>query len=213
MHQTDIYRSGGHAHTYSMENQPSISVQLTATSAMGILKHWAIYRSSTSKALWQAGEKSTAVVQQLHYNGSIVLLFLGATTAVHSLGFRIKNMDQKWRCSREVLEFSHQTKQMSLLSSTLESLHLQDYIWWLGLLLALCGIQPVQSKQPRIASIKASVLPDDTSEGLCGRDSTITASHHDHQLDYIKASVLPIRPRGGGEGVTCRRRFSRSCCG
>lgn len=30
---------------------PSISVQLTATSAMGILKHCAIYRSSTSKAL------------------------------------------------------------------------------------------------------------------------------------------------------------------
>lgn len=30
---------------------PSISVQLTATSAMGILKHWAIYSSSTSKAL------------------------------------------------------------------------------------------------------------------------------------------------------------------
>lgn len=42
---------GGHMPTYSMKNLPSISVQLTATSAMGILKHWAIYRSSTSKAL------------------------------------------------------------------------------------------------------------------------------------------------------------------
>ena len=41
----------GHMSTDSMKNQPSISVQLTATSAMGILKHWAIYRSSTSKAL------------------------------------------------------------------------------------------------------------------------------------------------------------------
>lgn len=40
-----------HMSTYSMKNLPSISVQLTATSAMGILKHWAIYRSSTSKAL------------------------------------------------------------------------------------------------------------------------------------------------------------------
>lgn len=44
-------RVGGHMTTYSMKNLPSISVQLTATSAMGILKHWAIYRSSTSKAL------------------------------------------------------------------------------------------------------------------------------------------------------------------
>lgn len=30
------------------------------------------------------------------------------------------------------------------------------------------GMQPLQSKQPWLNSIKASVLPDDTSEGLCG---------------------------------------------
>lgn len=54
-----------HMSTYSMKNLPSISVQLTATSAMGILKHWAIYKSSTSKALGQRRQRGTAAVQQL----------------------------------------------------------------------------------------------------------------------------------------------------
>lgn len=62
--------------TCSMKNLPSISVQLTATSAMGILKHWAIYRSSTSNALRQRG---TAAVQQLRYNPCLTAVYSAAT--------------------------------------------------------------------------------------------------------------------------------------
>lgn len=51
-----------------MKTAPSISVQLTATSAMGILKHWAIYRSSTSKALWEETQECTTHAQQVRSN-------------------------------------------------------------------------------------------------------------------------------------------------
>lgn len=70
----------GEMFTYSMRKIPSISVQLTATSAMGILKHWAMYRSSTSKALREKIEKGiTGVALQSatkkHCNGSVTRAF------------------------------------------------------------------------------------------------------------------------------------------
>lgn len=70
-------KEGGHMSTCSMKNLPSISVQLTATSAMGILKHWAIYRSSTSKALRQRG---TAAGQQLCYNPCLTAVYSAAAS-------------------------------------------------------------------------------------------------------------------------------------
>lgn len=154
--------------TYSMKNQPSISVQLTATSAMGILKHWAIYRSSTSKALWQAREKSAAVVQQLHYNGSSVLLLLKTDTAVHSLGIKAENMVQNCPYFHSFF-LNSRTKQMYILSTVLEKILIVvlNLMLWAHI---SHGMQPLQSKQPWLNSIKASVLPDDTSGGLCGCD-------------------------------------------
>lgn len=77
----------GHMSTCSMKNLPSISVQLTATSAMGIWKHWAIYRSSTSKALRQRG---TAAVQQLCYNPCL--------TAAHRVASWELGLIRAWRC-------------------------------------------------------------------------------------------------------------------
>lgn len=155
-----------HVHIFH-KNQPSISVQLTATSAMGILKHWAIYRSSTSKALWQAREKSTAVVQQLHYNGSSVLLLLKTATAVHSLGFKSENMDQNDQYSHSFL--NSLTKQTYILSRNIGVIT-TVVLNLMSRPIISNGMQPLQSKQPWLDSIKASVLPDDTSEGLCGCD-------------------------------------------
>lgn len=154
--------------TYSIENQPSISVQLTATSAMGILKHWAIYRSSTSKALWQAREKSAAVVQQLHYNGSSVLLLLKTATAVHSLGIRTENMVQNCRYFHTFfLKFSHKTNVYTRHNIGIIIIVVLNLMLWAHI---SHGMRPLQSKQPWLNSIKASALPDDTSEGLCGCD-------------------------------------------
>lgn len=148
------------------KNQPSISVQLTATSAMGILKHWAIYRSSTSKALWQAREQSTAVVQQLHCNGSSALLLLTQPQLC-------TRWVQNWKYGSELSIFSYVfwilTQNQCIYSAHIRIITfivLNPMSWPI----ISNGMQPLQSKQPWLDSVKASVMPDDTSEGLCGCD-------------------------------------------
>lgn len=87
--------------TCSMKNLPSISVQLTATSAMGILKHWAIYRSSTSNALRQRG---TAAVQQLCYNPCLTAVYSVIATELFLIrALRCWVKGDKKQTNREVI--------------------------------------------------------------------------------------------------------------